>query len=129
MSIGLYRIGYILKSPLDNCASDHFSGASWMQWSSGPITRFEITRPLDPGPGYRSKPWCTGKQLLSGFNPGSASSKLQAASLKRVIHSPVNNYEFKFDICRMILYMYICQLCPICCWFSLYWHNVSKSPV
>ena len=48
MSIGLYRIGYILrgrckshgwsltyltKSPLDYCASDHFSGATWMQWS------------------------------------------------------------------------------------------------
>ena len=40
------------------------------------------------GPGYRSKPWCTGKQLPLGFNPtgpvqNDSKVELQASSGKR----------------------------------------------
>ena len=125
MSIGLYRIGYILKSPLDNCASDHFGGAQLdtVAWCFLHIAHFlhygDIVR---QAAGSRSR-----GNKHTFLDP---SSKLQAASLEhRVIHSPVNNYDFKFDICRMILYNHHCQLCPICCWFSLYWHNVSARRV
>ena len=121
MSIGLCRIRYI---SLRGCHWHAVGTLTWMQWPwpSGVVyaetivTTGQHPGPLDPGPWEIDiRPWIR---------------KLQAASRKpRVIHNPVNNYEFKFDIYRMILYIYNCQLCPICCWFSLYWHNVSKSGV
>ena len=33
------------------------------------------------GPGYRSKPWCTGKQLPLGFNPTGQASSLKHQAL------------------------------------------------
>ena len=75
--------------------------------------------------GSREAPFRTswaGRSIVPG-------SKLQAPSFKRLIHSPVNNYDFKFDLYRMILYMYTCQLHGICCWFSLYSCNVSVGRV
>jgi len=35
------------------------------------------------GPGYRPKPWCTGKQLLSGFNPCVLRSVITGTAVSR----------------------------------------------